>query len=109
MLAAGPSLLVLLRCCARLQQRGLLKIFARTVSSTLRLYTHMHTTVYAVNTHCYRTLNQLWYRCQYSGQDISMYRTRLSASWISWVVQVPNDKYGTLLLLEFSNILTSIS
>lgn len=69
----------------------------------------MHTHAYAVNAGDYATLNRLWDYCQNSGLDIPMYRSRLSASWISWVVLVPDTAQGSLLLLQFSDILTSLS
>jgi hypothetical protein len=65
---------------------------------------------YIIETHDYAHINRVWDWCQYSGRDIPMYKTRVSAGHIAWVVELdPTDKSSTFFLLNFSHLVTAIT
>ena len=47
-------------------------------------------------------LERVWSFAQYKGLD--MYKTRITESWVAWVIQVPEGPMTTRFLLEFSNV-----
>lgn len=67
------------------------------------------THVYAIETSDYVRINRIWDLCQYSGRNVPMYRARLSAGWISWVVELDDSSWSTRILLEHSEYLTCLT
>lgn len=63
---------------------------------------------YIITTNSESVLDSIWYYTQYQGLEIPMYKTRISASNTSWVVEVPTSKQGTMLLLRFSDYLCQV-
>ena len=88
---------------------SLLKKFFCTALRLLGLYdkyTVSH--YYHVNTQDYDNINRIWAWCQYMGRDIPMYRTRISAGYIGWVVECPDAPIQSMFLLNFSSWVTEI-
>jgi hypothetical protein len=63
---------------------------------------------YAVLSQDYTVVNRLWDLCQNSGRDLPMYRTRITSSEISWVIELDDSAWSTRILLEHSGSLTCI-
>jgi hypothetical protein len=65
-------------------------------------------TKYIITTNSDHILNTIWYYTQYQGLEIPMYKARISRSSTSWVVEVPDTKQGTWMLLNYGNYLEPI-
>lgn len=52
-------------------------------------------------------LERVWSFAQYKGYD--MYKTRITKSWVSWVIEVPEGPGNTRFLLEFSQYASLLS
>ena len=63
---------------------------------------------YILETTNYDHINSVWMWCQFSGRDIPMYKTRLSASHTAWVIEIPSTSVETLFLLNFSHWVSPI-
>ena len=65
---------------------------------------------YLIESLDYANINRVWDWCQYSGRDVPMYKTRISAGSTGWVVELdPADKASTFFLLNFSHLVTAIN
>lgn len=47
-------------------------------------------------------LERVWAFAQYKSLD--MYKTRITQSWVGWVIEVPEGPMNTRFLLEFSQL-----
>ena len=52
-------------------------------------------------------LERVWAFAQYKG--LNMYKSRITASLVSWVIEVPEGAMNTRFLLEFSQYATQIT
>lgn len=63
---------------------------------------------YLVETTNYDHINRIWDWCQFQGRDIPMYKTRISAGTIGWVVELADSPVRSIFLLNFSHWVCSI-
>jgi hypothetical protein len=54
-------------------------------------------------------LNRIWNYVESTNSHMLMYKTRISASNTTWVIEMPKDKMESYFLLQFSSYVTSIS
>ena len=55
------------------------------------------------------TIERIWHYCNYQGQEIAMYKTRVTFGSTGWVVELPDTKIQTAFLLNFGHWVTKIS
>lgn len=58
---------------------------------------------YAIETTNWDHIDRMWMWCQFSGRNLPMYKTRLSASHTAWIVEVPASSVQSMFLLNFSS------
>ena len=54
-------------------------------------------------------IERVWDYVQSTRDHMYMYKTRLSAGTIVWVVEMPRDSLESMFLLQFSNYVSSIT
>jgi hypothetical protein len=64
---------------------------------------------YLIETTNYDHINRVWDWCQFQGRDIPMYKTRIGAGLIGWVIELDNSSTRTIFLLNFSHWVCSIN
>jgi hypothetical protein len=64
---------------------------------------------YLIETSNYDHINRIWDWCQFSGRDIPMYKTRIGAGLVGWVVELDSSSTRTIFLLNFSHWVCAIN
>ena len=64
---------------------------------------------YLVDSSDYSKINRIWDYCQYSGRDLSMYKTRITVAQTGWVIELEDSPQQTAFLLNFGHLVTKIS
>ncbi len=63
---------------------------------------------YLVESNDYAKINRIWDYCNYSGHNLSMYKTRITLASTGWVVELDNSPRQTAFLLNFGHLVTRI-
>ena len=91
-------------------QRGLLLYSLDSIYTIARAQGQMAKDIeyYLVETTNYDHINRVWDWCQFQGRDIPMYKTRISAGTIGWVIELEDSPVRSIFLLNFSHWVCSI-